>query len=509
MLVEQQAADDELSPPARRKLPRTSIRTRLFQLLGLAVVGAGLLGSVAYSMRGDDDVEVITRRPIFGEFVNDIVERGDVESSSNTELRCEVSSAEGVRILEIASEGTLVQEGDVVVQLDDSTIRKDLSTQRIALNTVEAAYSKARNELDAAVIARKEYELGTFVQEEQKLESELFVAEENARRAKNYHAHSQKLAARGYITDTQLESDRFAVDKYGKDLDAATTKLRVIRDYTKPKTLKKHDSDIKTAEAAVTSEKSKYEIEVEKLANLESQLQKCVIKAPTTGQVVYHNPNRWRNDDFTVRKGNRVRERQVIIKLPDIGKMQVKAKISEARVDRVKPGMEASIIVEAMRGVALKGTVKTVSAYASDDYWFNANNKEYDAIIIVEDPPATLKPGMTSQVSIRVETESSVLQVPVQCVVERRGKHYAVIRDADKKLVLRELLIGSTNEKFIIVKDGISQDEDVVMNPRAHLARLGLKEVDPSDDSSKPPKDPKSENPDRPVAGAAESRPAS
>lgn len=508
MLVEQKTTEVESSAP-HRKLPRTSLRKRLIQLLGIVGIGAGILGGVAYGLRGEEDVEVITRRPTVGDFFNDIVERGDVESSSNTELRCEISSAEGVRILEIAAEGTLVHEGDVVVQLDDSTIRKDLNTQRIAKNTVEAAYSKAQNELDAAVIARKEYELGTFVQEEQKLESELFVAEENARRAKNYHSHSQKLAARGYITETQLESDRFAVDKYSKDLDAATTKLRVIRDYTKPKTLKKHDSDIKTAEAALNSEKSKYEIEVEKLANLESQLQKCIIKATTTGQVVYHNPNRWRNDDFTIRKGNRVRERQVIVTLPDIGKMQVKAKISEARVDRVKPGMEATINVEAMRGVALKGTVKTVSAYASDENWFNANSKEYDAIIIVTDPPPTLKPGMTSQVSIRVETANDVLQVPVQCVVERRGKHYAVIRDPAKKLVLRELLIGSTNEKFIVVKDGIGKDEDVVMNPRAHLARLGLKEVDPSDEPSKSQKDPKSESPATPVAGASGSGTAS
>lgn len=508
MLVEPKPAE-EAAPQPRRTLSQTSTRKRALQLFGFLIVCVGILGSVAYSLRGDDDVEVITRRPTVGDFFNDIVERGDVESSSNTELRCEVSSADGVRILEIVPEGTLVHEGDLVVQLDDSTIRKDLNTQRIALNTVEAAFSKARNELDAAVIARKEYELGTFVQEEQKLESELFVAEENARRAKNYHAHSQKLAARGYITDTQLESDRFAVDKYGKDLDAATTKLRVIRDYTKPKTLKKHDSDIKTAEAAVNSEKSKYEIEVEKLANLESQLQKCVIKAATTGQVVYHNPNRWRNDDFVIRKGNRVRERQVIVTLPDIGKMQVKAKISEARVDRVKPGMEASINVEAMRGVVLKGTVKTVSAYASDENWFNANSKEYDAIIIVADPPSTLKPGMTSQVTIRVETEKDVLQVPVQCVVERRGKHYAVVREPSRKLVLRELLIGSTNEKFMIIKDGIGKDDDVVMNPRAHLARLGLKEVDPSDDSSKSGKDPKSESPATPVAGGSETRTAS
>ena len=471
------------------------IRRRLLLVLAFVVTCGVIGGGVVYSFRGEGTVNVITCRPSLGEFVTDIVERGDVESSSNVELRCEISSPEGVRILEIVAEGTPVNPGDVVVQLDDSTIRKELNAQKIAVNTADAALSKAKNELDANVIARKEYELGTFVQEEQKLESELFVAEENSRRAENFLRHSRKLAARGYITDVQLESDRFSVDKFGKDLGAAKTKLHVLREYTKPKTLKKHDSDIKTSESNVVSEQAKHEIEVGKRANLESQLEKCVIKAPSAGQVVYNNQSPWQQDEYKIRKGNIVRERQVIVKLPDATQMQVKAKVGEARVDRVKPGMEAIVRIEALRGEELKGTVKNVSAYASGENWFNPNTKEYDALIIVENPPTNLKPGMSSQVSIRVETQQQVLQVPVQTVVERAGKHYCILREPAGKLALRELLIGSTNDKFIIVKDGLSTSDEVVMNPRAHLARVGLKDADAAPGSSKPTDPAKPANP--------------
>ncbi|MFM9959929.1 MAG: efflux RND transporter periplasmic adaptor subunit [Planctomycetaceae bacterium] len=448
-------------------------------VLAFLVVCCAAAGGAVYSLRGDAVVDVLTQRPIVGEFVNDIVERGELESSANVELRCEVASADGVRILEIVAEGSVVAKDDVIAQLDDSTLRKDLAAQKILVNNAEAALSKATNDHAAALIARKEYDLGTFVQEEQKLESELFVAEENSRRAANFLKYSTKLASRGYITDVQLESDRFSVEKFGKDLDAAKTKLNVIREYTKPKTLKKHDADIKTAEANANAEQAKLTIEIEKLKNLESQLEKCVIKAPSPGQVVFANQNRWRGDEFLVRKGNRVREKQVIVMLPDATKMQVHTKIGEARVDRVKPGMLAVVQVEALRGTELKGTVTTVNAYASDENWFS-NVKEFDAVITLEAPPATLRPGMSSKVSIRVETQSNVLQVPIQTVVERGDKHYCVIRDSSGKLVLRELLIGSTNDKFIVVKEGLSATDDVVMNPRAHLAAVGLKDEDPS-----------------------------
>lgn len=471
------------------------VRRRLLLVLSVVTVIA-LIGGYVYSQRDEDTQEIITRRPIVGEFINDIVERGEVESSSNIELRCEVSSAQGVRILEIVDEGTPVNVGDVLVQLDDSSIRKDLTTQEIAVNTAKAAYSKAKNEFDAAEIARKEYEEGTFVQDEQKLESELFVAQENSRRAENFFNHSRKLAVKGYITDTQLESDRFAVAKYKKDLDAAETKLMVIRTYTKPKELKKHDSEINTARANVAAEEAKLAIETEKLDSLKSQLEKCVIKAPSAGQVVYNNVDRWRQDDFYIRKGGLVRERQAIIKLPDVTKMQVKAKVGEARVDRVKPGMSAVVITEAIRDVELKGKVSTVSAYASGENWFNPNVKEYDAVIVVEDPPATLKPGMSAQVKIRVETLADVVQIPVQTVVERDGKHYCILRDRQGKLASRELLIGSTNDKFIVVKDGVGPEDEVVMNPRAHLARVGLKDAEDSSATK-----PKAEEP--PTAGPA------
>ena len=465
------------TPPYRRAGKMR--RGPLFVLAFLAVCGvAG--GAAIYSLRGEVVVDVMTQRPVVGEFANDIVERGELESSANVELRCEVASADGVRILEIVAEGSPVAEGDVIVQLDDSTLRKDLAAQKIAVNNAEAALSKATNDHAAALIARKEYDLGTFVQEEQKLESELFVAEENSRRAANFLKYSQILASRGYITDVQLESDRFSVEKFGKDLAAAKTKLNVIREYTKPKTLKKHDADLKTAEANTNAEQAKLAIELEKLKNLESQLEKCVIKAPSAGQVVFANQNRWRGDEFLVRKGNRVRERQIIVMLPDSSKMQVKTKIGEARVDRVKPGMPVIVQVEALRGTELKGTVKTVNAYATDENWINPNVKEFDAIITLDDPPQTLKPGMSSKVSIRVETQAEVLQVPIQTVVERGGKHYCVVREPSGKLALRELLIGSTNDKFIIIKDGLSTTDDVVMNPRAHLAAVGLKDEDAS-----------------------------
>jgi HlyD family secretion protein len=255
--------------------------------------------------------------------------------------------------------------------------------------------------------------------------------------------------------------------------------LDVLRDYTKAKTLKKHESDIKTAESKVKSEGAKHQIELDKLAQMESQLDKCTIKAPIAGQVVYAELERWRsNGDDAIRAGTRVREQQVIIRLPDPKKMQVKASIGEARVDRIKAGMKVKIQLDALPGLELHGAVKKVNPYPSNDNWFSSNVKQYATFIEILDPPDALRPGMSAHVAIRVETKPKALQVPVQAVVERGGKFYCLVRDSLAKLAAREVLLGLSNEKFLVIREGLSDGQEVVMNPRAHLAEVGLPAID-------------------------------
>jgi RND family efflux transporter MFP subunit len=461
--------------PRRRRWARTAFA---LSALALLVAGGWALGAKLWP---SEQAELIVEQARLGVFIHDVVDRGEVESSANVDVVCEVQSqnAEGVRIIQIVSEGTMVKKGDFLVKLDDAKLRTDRATQQIAVNTTAAALATAENELAANRIAKDEYEFGTFKQEEKKLESELFVAEENISRAKNTLKFSEKMAARGYINQLKLEADRFAVQKNRKELEVAQVKLDVLREYTKAKTLKKHESDINTSAAKVQSERAKHEIESDKLTQIESQLAKCEIHAPIAGQVVYPELERWRgNGESAIRPGTRVREQQVIIRLPDPKKMQVKAKISEARVDRVKPGMTVDIQLDALQGLKLHGVVKTVNPYPSNDNWFMSNIKEYASFIEILDAPPALRPGMSAHVAIRVETIEQALQVPVQAVVERGGKFYCLLRDAASKLSAREVLIGSTNDKFLVIRDGLAEGQEVVLNPRAHLDEVGLPAVD-------------------------------
>ncbi|MHB1037292.1 MAG: HlyD family efflux transporter periplasmic adaptor subunit [Pirellulales bacterium] len=454
-----------------------------FALLAVIGIPAGmaLIGYLSFFRRSSssEKSDVLLAAVTRGVFAHEVTERGEVESASNIELRCEVQSRNtaGTAILEIVPEGTYVQPGQILVKLDSSTLENERTQQQIVCNTSEATMIQATNVLETAKIARQEYLNGTYKELEQAIESERFVALETLRRAQEYVVFSQRLAAKGYITPLQLEADRFAVKKAEMDLQTANTKFDVLRNYTKVKMLNQLDSDIKTAEAKLKAEQSSHQLDMDKLKTIDDQLAKCIIRAPEPGQVVYANESDHHGSgEILIEEGSSVRERQAIIRLPDPKRMQVKAKVSEARVALISPGMTATVLLDAFPDSKLTGTVEKVDDFPLAAGWFNSNVKEYATIIQVQEPFEGLRPGLTAQVKIRIEQMPNVLQVPVQAILEHGGKHYCILPD-QMSWETREVSIGSTNDKFVVIQNGLKEGERVLLNAYAYRDEIDLPEL--------------------------------
>jgi multidrug efflux pump subunit AcrA (membrane-fusion protein) len=457
----------------------------------LWLVGLGslslLLSVSAYFMMGgsrEKVINVLTHRVARGQFLLDVVEEGEIESSSNVEIRCEVKTlnSSGIMLMEVVDEGTYVEAGDVLVKFDSSALEQDRIQQQILCNTAEAKMVQSKNTWEAAEIAYKEYVEGTFFQEEQTIQSEIFIAEENLRRAQEYVKYSQRLAARGYVTAQQLEGDQFAVEKAKTELATGKTKLRVLQEYTKPKMMKELESAIRTAEATFAADKSSYELELTNLKEIESQIDKCVMKAPQAGQVVHANQEGRRGDnEFVVEPGALVREGQVIIRLPDPSQMQVKAKISESRVNLVKVGMTVTIRLDALDNMMLDGEVVKVNEYPEPSSWFSSSVKEYATWITIISPPKAIRPGLTAEVTIHAEKHDDALILPIQAVHDHGGTLYSFVRDGMKWRAQPVEVIGS-NDSFVRLAAGLQPGDEVAMAPRTLLEVVDLPKLEDAEE---------------------------
>ncbi len=523
------------------------------------------------------------------DFIHDITERGNIESASNVEIRCEVESrgGGGTMILELIPEGTYVNPGDVLCRLDSSALEQEFTQQQIVCNSSEARVIQARNDYETAQISLQEYIEGVYAEEKQKIEGNIFAAEENVRLADLNYEFNLKLFARGYVTDMAVEAAKFAVEDSKKKLEQAKTELAVLEKYTREKQVKQLEANIKTTEAKLKAEEHSYELDLEKLANIEAQIKKCTIISPDYGQIVYANvTDRRGGSEVIIEEGQTIRERQVIFRLPDPRRMQVKANINEASVAMVSPGMAASIRLDAFPDKVMRGAVEKVNEYPAPTSFFTGNVKEYETTVRIflnesgkqistgaaqngerrtigglgalaatndklqgkvsgsklagdpgdkpqgkpgaggagvapdgalalkpapdgngtggaekpaGEPPAkteagqtgaapkvsgtgekpaetdsqvSLRPGMTAEVKIRVETIPDVLQVPVQAIVEHGGTHYCLTYDKTAGWEKREVKIGSTNDKTVVIREGLKAGEKVVMGAANYRDRV-------------------------------------
>lgn len=424
------------------------------------------------------EIEFLTAEVIHGPFEHRVLERGEIESSSNVEVRCEVRSrsSAGIQILEIVPEGTVVAPGDQLVRLDDAGLQQELIQQQIVVSTSQSTAIEAKATLDDAKLALKEYEDGTFLELEEQQESAVFVAREDLRRAEEYLQYSKRLAERGYIPEAQLEADTFAVEKERKELGVTETKLKVLRDFTKEKMITKLKADIATAGARLKSREKTLELDELRLQEIQDQIEKCIITSPAAGEVVYANDQERRGSsgDLLIAEGRPVRERQVIIRIPDQGRMRVVAKVHESRISFVQPGLSASIILDALPELDLTGEVVGVAEYPIPSYSvYMSHIKEYEVEIDILNPPDGLRPGMTAQVDVLAEKLDEATQVPIPAVIERSGRFFCGVPTGEGQLETREITVGSTNEDVLVVIDGLRAGEKVVLN----LSEEGVMEL--------------------------------
>lgn len=470
-----------------RRTTRTNRRglSKLRAVLVLAIVGG--VGGVGLWQFAPGQWKAVEQAPmvgdvVVGKFVHQIVERGDVQSSSNVDVRCEVqmrngnATTGGVAILEIVPEGSVVDEGDFLVRLDDSTLQNDLTLQQLDTNASQASVIQAETTVQTARLTLQEYESGVFKQELEQLESLRFVAEENYRRAVEYLKYSQRLADKGYVTPIQLEADAFAVDKAKKERDVSITKIEVLNNFTKQKMLKQLEAALRTAEAAHQAQLENHSVETARLEKIKQQIARCIIKAPSSGQVVYANdvvPGR-ADEGAPIQEGRLVRERQVIIRLPNPKQMQVVAKVNESRIDLVRPGMRAKVSIDALPGMELEARVRRVSEYPLQQFnAYTSHIKEYATEVEIINPPAGIRPGMTAKAAVVVEEREHATQVPLQAVFERDGRYYCLTHGATG-IEAKQLQLGPTNDKHVIVEQGLAGGEQVVVTPRLYADHVTL-----------------------------------
>jgi HlyD family secretion protein len=459
-------------PPKRRK---TFLRKWLSALAALVVVGLPLGWAILAGLGVSPTEEPPLTCPVTRhDFQYQVAVQGEVESAVNEEVRCEVhcESNYWIRILEVVPEGKLVKPGDFLVRLDSSGLEADRDRQRIACEQATAALIQARTRHESAKLAKESYLDGDYQVTHENARLDVLVAEDRERSAREYFESSRKLEAQGYITDLQLRADEYAWTAARTALGMARVKLKALENFTRPLKLTQLATGLVTAKARVTAAECNYKLAVERLAFIEEQIKKCLVRAPVSGQVVLAHLFHYGHSHM-VEPGEVTLEKRALVRLPDFRHMQVAAKIDEDKIALVQPGQTASIHLEAFPDVVIQGRVEKINQYPEAEEWLGSAVRQYKAVIRTDQFPAGTRPGMTAELTIHLQQLENRLQVPCPTVFRHGDKDYCITYDGGR-CSAREVSLGPNNGTNYVVRDGLKEGEQVVLSAAAHKSKIDL-----------------------------------
>lgn len=166
-----------------------------------------------------------------------------------------------------------------------------------------------------------------------------------------------------------------------------------------------------------------------------------------------------------IEEGAMVRQRQELIRLPDVSRMLAEVKVQEARVRQVHVGMPAFVRVETLPGRRFRGSVRKVGilpdAQAS---WMNPNLKVYATEILIEDELPELKPGVSARAEIIITNLLNVLSVPIQAVATYKGEQVCFAQKGASAIPV-PVTTGWFNDRFIEIKSGLKAGDKVMLAP--------------------------------------------
>ncbi|HHY41726.1 MAG TPA: efflux RND transporter periplasmic adaptor subunit [Thermoanaerobacterales bacterium] len=324
----------------------------------------------------------------------------------------------------LVKEGESVKAGQALIILD----KKDVINQ---VNQAQAAY-------DAAIANLSNLEQGQFPQQLAQLESALKQAEANFNNAKENYERMKELFSEGAIPKQQFEGVELQYNIAKEQYESAKTQLTITKEKTIPESLAAAKAQVKQAEAA--------------LAAAKAALDNCVITSPIDGTV----------GAITATVGQMASPGYSIITVGNLNSVEIHINVTEDRVNGLKVGQEAEVIVDAASDSPFKGEIVSISPFK------DLRTQVYPVKILVPNEKGLLKSGMFARVKLMVALHTDVVTVPEDAVVAYDGRTivYTLEGDVAKANVVET---GPTSMGKTVITKGLESGKEVIIEGQSLL----------------------------------------
>ncbi len=186
------------------------------------------------------------------------------------------------------------------------------------------------------------------------------------------------------------------------------------------------------------------------------------LKAPGNGVMLY--PPKAGEDKATrITVGSSVKPGQVLALVGDLSGISVEIDVPEIDIDKIHPGMKASISGVAFGKHQLKGTLVAVNAQASNSS--SGGLPSFTAVVEVSsltpEQQPWIKVGMSAAIEVNVESNDQLL-IPIAAVKREKGNSVVTVQLANGALEKRIITTGIVQANSVVVESGLKAGDVVV-----------------------------------------------
>ncbi|MCE5252232.1 efflux RND transporter periplasmic adaptor subunit [bacterium] len=368
-----------------------------------------------------------------GNFPVDIVESGEIRAANSYYLSAPREWRMTLQITEMVPEGTVVKEGDVLVQFDASTLYTELDTAIDQFKAQEAQVLSVKTQQESVM---------------SELESNLQMSE--------YSRDAAQL---------QLEQLKFESEVRKEDARLAFEIALIGYD----ETMTRISSQKIINESGYKIEQQRLNHYQEHVDNIKRRIDALTLRAPVSGMVVYNEIGGWRDMPLhKVAAGETVGPGMTVMYIPDLNEMESVIRVNEIDASKIKIGYKARLRLDAFIDRVFNGTVISIAPLA-DRAEETSQIKDFEIVIRIEESDQLLKPGMSAKTRIIFEEIPDALYAPVGAVFELDGKPVVFPQRTFPDPV--PITTGKRNDRYIIVQGDIRQGDVISLsspNPDAH-----------------------------------------
>lgn len=261
---------------------------------------------------------------------------------------------------------------------------------------------------------------------------------------------TQELWDAGLLSKNNYLSEKSGIDTARITLMQASRKLSELLEKMDESTSSLHLSNLSLADFA----------KIKQVLTANHNLIR--LKAPGNGVMLYP-PKSGEDKTTRITVGSSVKSGQVIALIGDLSGISVEIDVPEVDIDKIRPGMRATINGVAFGKQQLEGRLVAVNAQASNSS--SGALPSFSAVVEVKkltpEQQRWVKVGMSAAIELNSDSEQQLL-VPIKAV--KRDKGHSIVRVKNNKggIEQRVVTTGPAQADSVVIETGLTAGEIIV-----------------------------------------------